>query len=163
MNLTSQDLARFVQENGITAEIIHLSEATPTVVTAAAVLGVRPDQIIKSVLFLADKEPVLVVANGTVRIHRKQLADRLSMSRRRVKMAGAEQVLAITGFPVGTVPPFGHRDALPTLVDAGVLGETAVFGGGGAINALLRVTPQELLRVTAARVVDVVEQVDTIE
>lgn len=160
MNLTSEDLAHFVQTNGITAEIVHLSEQTPTVATAAAALGVRPDQIIKSVLFLADGDPLLVVANGTARVHRKQLADQLTMSRRRVKMAGPEQVLAITGFAVGTVPPFGHRAPLPTLVDERVLEETAVFGGGGAINALMRVTPQELLRVTGARVVDVVDLTD---
>lgn len=157
MSLTSQDLARFVRANTITAEIIHLPEETPTVATAAAALGVQPDQIVKSVLFLADSRPVLVVANGTARIHRKQLADTLAISRRRIKMAGPEQVLAVTGFPVGTVPPFGHLQPLATLVDAGVLRETAVYGGGGAINALMRLTPQELLRITNGRIVDVVE------
>lgn len=157
MNLTSQDLARFVHENAITAEIIYLPEETPTVAAAAAALRVRPDQIIKSVLFLADRNPVLVVANGTARIHHKQLADTLAVSRRRIKIAGPEQVQAITGFPVGTVPPFGHLEPLATLIDAAVLQETAVYGGGGAINALMRLTPQELLRITSGRIVDVVE------
>ncbi len=148
MILTSQDLQTFIQAQQIEAEIVHLPEETPTVASAAAALNVEPRQIIKSVLFLADGEPLLVIANGTSRIARKQLADTIGMSRRRVKIASPEQVLAIGGFAVGTVPPFGHRTPFKTVVDSAVAEESLIYGGGGDINALLRLTPAELLRVT---------------
>jgi prolyl-tRNA editing enzyme YbaK/EbsC (Cys-tRNA(Pro) deacylase) len=156
--MNSTDLARFIANNGIKAEILHLESETPTVAAAAEALGVQPDQIIKSVLFLADGRPVLVIANGLTRIHRKQLADVLNMSRRRVKMADGEQVDAIAGYVIGAVPPFGHPQKLETLIDQGVLQQEEVFGGGGEINALMRVTVPELRHVTGGRVVDIAER-----
>jgi len=156
--MNSTDLARYIEQHEIEAEILHLQSETPTVAAAAAVLGVQPEQIIKSVLFLADGRPVLVIANGLTRVHRKQLADALAMSRRRVKMADGQQVEAITGYPIGAVPPFGHPRRLDTLLDQGVLQEEVVFGGGGEINALMRVTVPELQRATCGRIVDIADR-----
>jgi prolyl-tRNA editing enzyme YbaK/EbsC (Cys-tRNA(Pro) deacylase) len=50
------------------------------------------------------------------------------------------------------MPPFGHRLALRTLVDAAIMGLDQVFGGGGDIDAMLRIAPPELLRVTQGEV-----------
>lgn len=149
--MNSTDLARFVERHQIEAHILLLEAQTPTVAAAAEAVGVRPDQIIKSVLFLADDDPVLVITNGLARIQRKRLADELGLSRRRVKMGSEQQVLAVTGYPVGAVPPFGHPQPLATLLDDSVLLEDVVYGGGGEINALMRVTVDELRRVTGAR------------
>ena len=156
--MNSTDLDRFIAQTGIIAEILHLESETPTVAAAAEAIGVQPEQIIKSVLFLADGRPVLVIANGLTRIHRKQLADVLDMSRRRVKMADGEQVNAIAGYVIGAVPPFGHSQALETLIDQGVLQQEEVYGGGGEINALMRITVPELQQVTGGRIVDIAER-----
>ena len=156
--MNSSDLAKFITENEIEAEIVHLPEDTLTVAAAAEAVNVRPEQIIKSVLFLADGIPVLVVANGLARIQYKRLADELETSRRRVKMANAEQVLAITGYNVGAVPPFGHPTILPALIDSGVLKETVVYGGGGESNALMLLTTNELERVLQGRIVEIADR-----
>lgn len=156
--MNSDDLAAFISRHGIAAELVWPEEKTPTVAAAATAVGVHPRQIIKSVLFFADGEPVLVITNGLTRIQRKSLADALGTSRRRVKIADPDQVLATTGYPVGAVPPFGHRQPLRTLVDQGVLAETAVFGGGGEINALMRVTTAELQRVVRGTVVSIADR-----
>jgi prolyl-tRNA editing enzyme YbaK/EbsC (Cys-tRNA(Pro) deacylase) len=153
--MNSTDLARFIEQQEIEAQILHLKSETPTVAAAAEVLDVLPDQIIKSVLFLADGRPVLVIANGLTRIQRKKLADFLNLSRRRVKMADSEQVNDIAGYVIGAVPPFGHPQRLQTLIDQGVLQQDEVFGGGGEINALMRVTVPELQRVTGGQIVDI--------
>jgi Cys-tRNA(Pro) deacylase len=152
MMMNASDLARYIEENGIAAEIVFLAQETPTVEAAAEAVGARPEQIGKSLLFLVDGRPLLVVANGMTRIDYKRLADHLAISRRRLKLANAEQVVAITGYPVGTVPPFGHRRPLPTLLEARVLEQTELYVGGGAINALVHLATAELRRVTAALV-----------
>ncbi len=90
MALSSKELNEFLSANQIEAEIIFLEEDTRTVAEAALVLGAEPDQIIKSILFLADGEPVLVINNGLARVDWKQLADYLGVSRRRLKTANAE-------------------------------------------------------------------------
>jgi prolyl-tRNA editing enzyme YbaK/EbsC (Cys-tRNA(Pro) deacylase) len=147
------DLVRFIEEQGITAELIHLPEETPTVEAAAAAVQAEPDQIGKSILFLADGDPRLIIANGLNRVDYKKLADYLGVSRRRIKLAKADEVLAITGYPVGTVPPFGHHQPVPTIIEANVMKQTDLYAGGGAINALVRLTTAELQRVVQAPVV----------
>ena len=137
--MNSVELAQFIDDHEIEAEIIHLEAATLTVAAAAEVMGVQPDQIIKSVLFLADGEPVLVIASGLARIAWKRLADYLGISRRRLKTGNAEQVQTITGYIVGSVPPFGHRKNLRTIVEQAVYDQEVVYGGGGEIDASLRV------------------------
>jgi prolyl-tRNA editing enzyme YbaK/EbsC (Cys-tRNA(Pro) deacylase) len=156
--MDSSDLAGFIEAGDIKAEIVHLPVETPTVAAAAEAVGVKPEQIIKSVLFLADGQPVLVVANGLSRIDRKRLANVLEMSRRRVKIASGEQVLEITGYAVGAVPPFGHPARLRTLLDKGVLAETVIYGGGGESNALMRLSTPALQQVIDGEVVDITER-----
>ncbi len=145
--LNSQDLTDFINAHTIAAEIVPLAMETLTVPAAAAALGISTDQIVKSILFLLNGEPLLVIANGTARVDYKKLADYLGVSRRRVKLATAEQVLDIAGFMVGTVPPFGHKRPFRTVVETAVYDQTTVYGGGGDIHALLRVSTIELKRV----------------
>ena len=149
----SSDLARFIEEQGITAELVHLSEDTPTVEAAAKAVNAHPDQIGKSILFLVDGEPQLVISNGLNRVDYKQLADYLELSRRRIKLAKAHDVLEITGYPVGTVPPFGHHQNLPTIIEAKVMAQSELYAGGGEINALVHLTTAELQRIIQAPVV----------
>jgi prolyl-tRNA editing enzyme YbaK/EbsC (Cys-tRNA(Pro) deacylase) len=153
--MNAAHIAAYLQEHGIAGVVVHLPEPTPTVETAARAAGTLPEHIVKSVLFLAEGEPVLVVANGPARVDYKRVADYLGITRKKLKLADAETVLAITGFPVGTVPPFGHRARLRTLIDAGVLDLPEVFAGGGAVDALLRIAPAEIVRAAQAETVDV--------
>jgi prolyl-tRNA editing enzyme YbaK/EbsC (Cys-tRNA(Pro) deacylase) len=149
----ASDLAYFIEKNRITAELIHLPEETPTVEAAAVAVKAHPDQIGKSILFLVDGHPQLIVANGLNRVDYKKLADYLGLSRRRVKLAKANEVLTITGYPVGTVPAFGHIEVLPTIIEARVMEQTELYAGGGEINALVRLKTAELQRITQAPVV----------
>jgi len=145
--MDSTDLARFIAKNQIKADILHLEMETPTVAAAAAAVGVEPAQIIKSVLFLADGQPLLIIANGLSRIAWKTLADYLGVSRKRLKTAKAEQASTITGYAAGAVPPFGHRAPLRTIVETAVYAQSLVYGGGGETNALMRLATAELKRV----------------
>lgn len=145
--LSSADLMAFITAHNIQAEVIHLPSTTLTVPEAAAVLGVVPDQIIKSIVFLADGEPMLAIGCGTARIEWKALADYLGVSRRRLKTARADVVQAVTGYVVGSVPPFGHKVKLRTVVDTAVYQQSIVYGGGGDIDALMRLETAELKRV----------------
>jgi prolyl-tRNA editing enzyme YbaK/EbsC (Cys-tRNA(Pro) deacylase) len=150
-------VSAYLRAHGITAELVRLPEHVPTVEAAARAVGTSVERIVKSVLFLADSAPVLVIANGTQRVDYKCVADHLHLSRKRVKLADAPTVLDLTGFPVGTVPPFGHKTRLRTLIDSGVLAQPEVYAGGGAVNALLRIAPAEIVRATGAEIVQVVE------
>ena len=152
------DLQQFLDAHGIEATIMPLGAHTATVSDAARALKVAAAQIIKSLVFINDGNPLLVINNGMARVDRKKLAGFLGVGRKRVKFASADQALEMTGYVVGSMPPFGHRQQLPTLVDPAVTAMEVVFGGGGDIDAMLRVTPAELLRVTGAQVVSVAQE-----
>ncbi len=156
-SLGPEDLNSFMQAHAITGEILHLQVPTPTVESAAVAVRARVEQIIKSILFLVDGKPVLAIACGTSSIGRRPIADLFGVGKKRIKLASPEAVLEISGYEVGAMPPFGHQQPLTTLIDRRVLDLSEAYAGGGAENALLRLDPQEILRVSAARVMDLLE------
>ncbi len=156
--LTPADLQAFMQENSIPGTILYLDQPTPTVETAAQAVGTAPDQIVKSILFLVDDQPVLAINCGTAYIERRAIAHQYQVGKKRVKLASAQEVLSIAGYEVGAMPPFGHRLPLPTLLDQRVLEQPVVYGGGGAENALVRLQPEDIRRAARARVIDLQER-----
>lgn len=149
--LGEADVARAIGERNIAAEIVHPGEKTPTVEAAAVALHVGTAQIVKSLVFLVDGVPHLVITNGTGRVDARALAAALGAGKAR--LARPEEASALTGYAVGGMPPFGHRRPLPVLLEAAVLEQPVVYAGGGSDGAMLRVSPRELLRATAARLV----------
>ena len=153
--MNASHISAYLCAHDIPGEVVLLPRHTPTVEDAARAVGTSVERVVKSLLFLAADTPVLVIAKGAARVDYKRVADYLGLPRKRVKMADAPMVLEITGFGVGTVPPFGHKSRLRTLIDAGVLAQPEVYAGGGAIDALLRIAPSEIVKATNAETVNV--------
>ncbi|MFN8490560.1 MAG: YbaK/EbsC family protein [Caldilineaceae bacterium] len=165
---TPADLQQYLATAQITAQLIQGIGETPTVPAAAAVLGVTTDQIIKTLLFLVEKpgdkatapEPIVVISNGERRVDKKRLADHFNVGNKRVKLAPPEIVLELLGYPAGGVPPFGHKTALPVLLDASVMAVAeqfagVIYGGGGDDRTMLKLTVAELLRVVQPQILAV--------
>lgn len=149
-------LEQLIQSGEIDAEMIEPGVPTPTVPDAAQALGVEDRQIIKSLLFLAKTgEHVLAILPGNARVSRKHLRDVTGL--RGLELAAPSVVLEQTGYPAGGTPPVGHLNQLAVIVDRGVMELSVAFGGGGRIDALLRIRPAEIVRVTAARVERIAE------
>ena len=146
-------LQQFIDNHRIQAEIIPLGQHTLTVGDAARALSVSADQIIKSLVFHVDGDPLLVINNGLARVDRKKLAAHLGVGRKKVKFASPDKAFALTGFVVGSMPPFGHKQKLRTLVDTAVANLDVIYGGGGDVDAMMRLTSAELLTVSQAEVV----------
>lgn len=157
IRLGVHELAEYMQAHGIQGEILHLSVPTPTVEAAAQAVSASPEQIIKSILFMVDDQPVLAVACGKSTIDRRAIADLNRVGKKKVKLATPGMVLDISGYEVGAMPPFGHRQPLTTVIDPRVFDSSESYAGGGAENALVRINPQEILRATNAKVLDLLE------
>ena len=152
--LTSENLQAFMDRWGIPGQILILDLPTPTVEAAAQAVGVVPRQIVKSVLFTVLGEGVMTISCGDRLVERRVIASLYGVSRKRVKLAPPEVVLDLTGFAVSTVPPFGHRTPLRTLLDPRVLTLDEIFAGGGTQHALVRLNPQDIADITQAEIVD---------
>ncbi|MEJ2551597.1 MAG: YbaK/EbsC family protein [Anaerolineales bacterium] len=146
--LTPDDLTAFIESNKVDAQVIVLPVATPTVEAAAQAVGTSASQIVKSLLFLVDGKPALAVACGEGRVDRRPIARHFDVGRKRVKMADADAVLKFTGYPIGAVPPFGMPQQPETLIDVRLFEHDVVYAGGGDVNALIKVHPGEIERIT---------------
>lgn len=149
-------LERQIARGEIDARLIEPGVPTPTVSDAAAALGVEQGQIIKSLLFTDGGESVvLAILSGASRVDRARLAEVAGHAR--LKMAPPEVVLARTGYPAGGTPPVGHIERLTVVLDERVAAMPVVYGGGGRVDSLLEIRPDEIVRVTGAIVAAVSE------
>jgi prolyl-tRNA editing enzyme YbaK/EbsC (Cys-tRNA(Pro) deacylase) len=144
-------LADSARELGIEVQVQRLESSTRTVADAATAVGCQEAEIAKSIVFVADGDPVVCVASGRHRIDPQKLADALDVAE--VRQAAAEEVRAATGFAIGGVPPFGHD--LPVLFDESLLEHERVWAAAGDPHSLFAVDPRELARCVEARVVAV--------
>ncbi len=154
---TPQDLSAYLTTHQIPAEVVYLDVETPTVPAAAAALGVPVEQIVKSVIFLIDDKPYMVFANGMRRVAYRKLAEHFGVSRKKIKLADAETVIALTGYAPGTVSPFGPQQMCTPLIDPAVCEHEIVYAGGGGITALMRIRSDDLRRLTGAEMLSVLE------
>ena len=135
---------------GITIEPRRFPEGTRTAEDAAAAIGVPVGAIVKSLVFLVDEEPVLVLVSGANRVDEAALASVAGGSATRRPFAAA--VREATGFPIGGVPPFGLATAMPVLVDEDLLAFDVVWAAAGTPDAVFSVVPADLVRGTGGRV-----------
>ena len=142
-------LADCPRQLGLPLHVQRLQASTRTVKDAAVAVGCQEAEIAKSIVFVADGDPVLCVASGHHRIDTDKLADALDAAV--VRQAAADEVRAATGFAIGGVPPFGHE--LPILFDESLLEHERVWAAAGDPHSLFEVDPRELCRCVEARVV----------
>lgn len=130
----------------------ELPESTHTAAQAAAALGTEPDRIAKSLVFVTGGgAPVLVVASGAHRVDPELLA---AVVGEPVRPADPAAVVALTGFPVGGVPPVGHEPALPAVLDRALFGKGRIWAAAGTPHAVFPTTAEELLRLTGGRIAE---------
>jgi len=140
---------------GVTARIIEFPESTRTAQDAARAVGTSVAQIVKSLVFVADGRPILVLASGRSRVDVGKVA-RLAGAAR-VEKAAAEAVRDATGFSIGGVPPIGHRTPLAVYIDEALLAYPVVYAAAGTPHAVFAIAPADLVRITRGTAGDVAE------
>ncbi|RJP48240.1 MAG: hypothetical protein C4586_09470 [Anaerolineaceae bacterium] len=126
---------------------------------AASERGQLPSQVVRSILFrIAQDEFIMALVAGPDQISWKAL--RKHLGRSRVSMASEDEVLAVTGYRVGTVAPFGLSRQLKVLIDAGVMKEDEVSIGSGMRNTAVILETGDLRH--ALRDADVVSLTETV-
>ena len=137
---------------GLGRAVVELAAEARTSQQAADALGVRVEQIAKSLVFTVDGAPVMVVASGGNRVDEAKLG---VLAGGRVRRADADTVRRATGYAIGGVPPLGHETALPIWVDQDLLRLDLIYAAAGVPECVFPLTPDELIRATGGRVADV--------
>tara|TARA_Y100001949_G_scaffold18821_1_gene13365 strand:- start:4641 stop:5111 length:471 start_codon:yes stop_codon:yes gene_type:complete len=138
---------------GIEPDLVRFSEDTRTAVQAAAALGCELGQIIKSLIFRCDGEPVLALTAGDQRVDTKALGELCGGT---IEKAGAEVVRDATGFVIGGVPPFGHRTQLRCFVDRNICRHETVWGAAGTPDTVFAIPSARLVGLSGGQIADFV-------
>jgi prolyl-tRNA editing enzyme YbaK/EbsC (Cys-tRNA(Pro) deacylase) len=144
----AEQVAGAARELGLDVEVREFPEGTRTAADAAAAIGVEIGQIVKSLVFAVDDEVVLAMVSGPNRLDEARLA--LAADGEVVRQVGADQVRAVTGYPIGGVPPLGHDFVLRTVLDQDLLAFDVVWAAAGTPRHVFSVEPQALVDATGA-------------
>jgi len=150
---STERVSNALREGGATGEVRALTESTRTAQEAAAALGVPVGAIVKSLVFTADGEPVLVLASGDHQVDTTRVAAALGVEQ--VRRADADTVRSATGYPIGGVAPIAHPSPLRTIVDRHLAGFDVVWAAAGTPHSVFPTTYDELVRLTSGTAADV--------
>ena len=139
---------------GLRRSVIELPVEARTSQQAADAVGVGVGQIAKSLVFMVDGAPIMVIASGVNRVDERKLA---TLAGGKVRRADADTVKKATGYTIGGVPPFGHDTSLRLWIDEDLLGHDLLYAAGGVPERIFPLTPEELLKATGGTVADVRE------
>ncbi|MDE6737760.1 MAG: YbaK/EbsC family protein [Lachnospiraceae bacterium] len=121
--------------------IIELAESSATVELAAHALGCEPARIAKSLSFMVNDTPVLVICAGDVKIDNAKYKAKFET---KAKMLTAEQVETLIGHAVGGVCPFGINEGVDVYLDESLKRFTTVFPACGSGNSAIELTIPEM-------------------
>ena len=150
---SAQKVQRALNALGLTLDVVELPASTRTAPEAAAAIGCSVGQIVKSLVFKGKRseKPVLVIASGANRVSEKKIEALIGEP---LGKADADFVRQHTGFVIGGVPPLGHLEPIQTFIDEDLLQYETIWAAAGTPNAVFRLDPPGLLRMTGGEVCD---------
>ncbi len=152
--LSSVDVHNYLQTANIPHELSRMPESARTAARAAAVLGLQPHQVVKSVLFLADGKPLMALVPGDATVDYSKL--KAETGARKLRLLDADEVRQLTGYLIGCTPPVALKSEMPVYIDMQALREDVVYTGGGEPGMILKIRSYDLVRAADAEVVDII-------
>lgn len=138
-------------------QIRFFDETTATSQQAADNVGCELGQIVKSIAFIVEEQPVIVLTSGDQRVDDKKIAAHYNVGRKRVRVATHEELVAIYGYEPGSVPPLAHRtNGIHVYIDETLQRFDQLYAAGGAHNAIFPVTLPQLLQMSSGKLMDLV-------
>jgi prolyl-tRNA editing enzyme YbaK/EbsC (Cys-tRNA(Pro) deacylase) len=153
-------------KKGIALDIKVFDESTHTAAEAAAAVGAELGQIVKSLVFVSQRddgslEPTLCLVSGPNRVDLRQLA--AVLARPDVRRATAREATDRPGFRIGGIPPIGHPNRLRVIMDPDLGRYETVWAAAGLPTAVFPVSPDALRMLSDAHVAPIAEVIEVAE
>ena len=139
---------KYLEERGYLDRVIEPDVSTATVELAAAAIGVEPGRICKSLSFLIDERPILILAEGMARVDNKKYKAEFG---KKAKMINRDEVEEYIGHEAGGVCPFGVKDNVEIYLDKSLEKWDVVYPAAGSANSAVRLALDELAELVNAR------------
>ena len=139
--MTIEQIKAYLTDCGLGERVYEFGVSSATVELAAQALGCEPCRIAKTMSFLVDEHPVLIVLAGDARVDNAKYK---ATFRQKAKMLSHEQVSELTGFPVGGVCPFLAPENTRVYLDESLKRFDIVYPAAGTPRSAVKLTPAEL-------------------
>lgn len=149
-----EDLKAFLTREGIWHEFLSKDD-TRQAEQVSKTTGLHLDDIAKSLLFKAGNDFCLAIIQGSKRVSSKKL--RQLLDEENVRLASAEEVLDVTGFAIGAVPPMGLKNKIKCIIDSAVTKKEKVWAGGGANDKLVHLKVEDIVKYHNPRIEEIRE------
>ena len=146
MHPSAQKVADAAQELGLTIEIKEFEQTTRSAQEAADAIGCELAQIVKSLCFTVNDQPIMALVSGANQLDERKLAALCGVGRKKVQRASADAVKSATGFSIGGVPPFGHLMPMTIFVDGDLLQFETVWAAAGTPFTVFPIRPEDLVK-----------------
>lgn len=133
----------YFRQYNMEERIREFEVSSATVALAAQALGCAPARIAKTLSFMVDEQPILIVAAGDVKIDNSKYKKQFG---KKAKMLSADQVTELIGHAVGGVCPFGVNEGVKVYLDESLKRFDTVFPACGSSNSAIELTIPEMER-----------------
>ena len=138
---------KYLEEKGFLDRVIEPEVSTATVELAAAAIGVEPGRICKSLSFLIEDRPVIILAEGMARVKNKKYKAQFG---KKARMIPREKVEEYIGHEAGGVCPFGLNSEVTVYMDESLRRWDVVYPAAGNDHSAVRLTLDELMMLSGA-------------
>lgn len=147
--MSKEKFEKFIKENNLKIKVIESEEKTHTAQEAADVHGVSVENIVKSILVKVDERFVLFLVPG----HKKIDLDekKKTFKAKECRIAKPEEVKDVTGYSIGGVPPFGHKEDIETYIEKGFLKNEETLAAGGSPNSIFKIKFEDLKEILESK------------
>lgn len=154
--MSLESVKKQFEEEKLDLEVIVTEQSSATVALAAQAIGVEPNRIAKTMAFKVADDNILVVIAGEGRIDNKKYKRYFGA---KAKMLKLDEVLEITGHPVGGVCPFGLKTPMKIYLDETLKVFDYVYPAGGTPNSAVKISIEQLEKVTAGTWTDICKEI----
>ena len=131
----------YLEKYGLADRIIVTEHSSATVSEAAEAIGCEPAMIAKTLSFLQEDQPVLILADGLARIDNRKYKERFHC---KARMIPAELVETLIGHDIGGVCPFGIHQDVRVYLDESLRKHEIVYPAVGTDHSGVKLTIPEL-------------------
>jgi len=134
-----------LQAAGHEDTIQEFLNSTRSALDAAHAVGCNVAQIVKSMVFRHEEQPVLILTSGVNRVDKDKAAQILQ---KQLESADGKWVRQATGFAIGGVAPIGHITPVIVLIDADLMTMPKIWAAAGSPTHVFATDPVMLQKIT---------------
>ena len=139
--MSAESVREYFKQYGMEDRVLEFKLSSETVELAAKAAGTEPCRIAKTMSFMVDGEPILILLAGDVKVDNRKFKDTFHT---KAKMLTGDQLLELVGHPHGGVCPFAIKDGVKVYLDESLKRFETVFPAAGSANSAIELTIPEL-------------------